>query len=393
MDKRGHHYEYVKSVYDEWIARGFSAAVYCHRNAEADINSYFDARGIFSRSIHTHSRTVPGLGKANLLVNFLVSNYIFYKELKKTELSAGDTNDIFLFHTIDPNQLFGLYFWYYFIKSKNRPCLVLIFRLGAGDNPGTRRYATFLYRLFFRSSTFIAEGKMVFFSDSRNLAAEYQALKADRISVLPIPHIPDARVDGVASPNDKYVIVYPGEARIEKGYHLLPRVIENLISKRGDVRFVIQSNVSGNPSQEVLEGRTRIKALKKDVEYTDRILESGEYYEIIRKADAILLPYSPETYRSRTSGIFAEAIAFAKPVIVPGGTWMERQVTEFGHCGTVMDRYDEESLEKAIEAMLDDYEEYRNRAIIASGRWKKFHNARTYVDMLIGAMDECFSNG
>jgi glycosyltransferase involved in cell wall biosynthesis len=385
MNRRGHHYEYVKSIYDEWVGRGLSANVYCSTNADMDIVRYFGAEAVFSRGFQTRCRPVPGLTKLSLVVNFIVSNAVFSKELKRIGSSGVDQSDVLLIHTIDPNQLFGLYFWYRSIRPEHRPRAVLIFRLGVGDNPDTRRYSTFLYGMFFRAAFSVAGRKMVLFSDSVDLAGEYEALAKTPVTVLPIPHIPDAGGTETGAPDGKYVVLYPGEARVEKGYHLLPRAVGNLLSKREDVRFVIQSNVSGNPSQEVLGARVGIKALKKDVEYIDRILESEEYYEIMRRADAILLPYSPETYRKRTSGILAEAMAFGKPVVVPGGTWMERQIAEYGHCGIVMNRYDEESLEEAIDAILDNREEYHNRARGASVRWRKFHNAMTYVDMLIDA--------
>jgi glycosyltransferase involved in cell wall biosynthesis len=386
MNQRGHHYEYVKSIYDEWVGRGLSANVYCRADADMEIIRYFGAEAVFSRGFQTRCRPAPGLNKLSLVVNFIVSNAVFSKELKRIGSSGSNRSDVLLIHTIDPNQMFGLYFWYRSIRPDHRPRVVLIFRLGVGDNPDTRRYSTFLYGMFFRAALPVAGRKMVLFSDSVDLAGEYEVLAKNPVTVLPIPHIPDAEGTEACAPDGKYVVLYPGEARVEKGYHLLPRAVGNLLSKRDDVRFVIQSNVSGNRSREVLEAREKIKALEKDVDYIDRILESEEYYENMRRADAVLLPYFPETYRKRTSGILAEALAFGKPVVVPEGTWMERQIAEYGHCGVVMDRYDEGGLEEAIEAVLDNREEYQDRAMAASARWREFHNARTYVDMLIDAI-------
>ncbi len=388
LDKRGHHYEYVRSVYDEWVHRGLPATVYCHREAEADIVRYFGAKGIFSRSLHARCTPVPGLGKMNLLVNFLVTNFVFSRDLQGIAPSVDTPDDICFFHTIDPNQLFGLHAWYRSIRKESRPRVALIFRLSPGENPETRRYSTLLYRLFFRAILSTAEGKIFFFSDSEELAGEYERAAGVRVSVLPIPHLPEVETMAEGRRNGKVRIAYLGDARVEKGYHLLPRVIEKTLARRGNVRFIVQSNVSGEPPGEVTRAIERIKAFPGDVDCIDRPLESGEYYGVLRDADIVLLPYSPDMYRARTSGILAETIAFGKPAIVPGGTWMARQVAQYGECGVVMRGYDEESLSDAIETMMGNLEEYGARARAASGRWWRFHNPGTYVDLLIGAMGE-----
>ena len=383
LDKRGHHYEYVKSVYDEWVRRGLPASVYCHKMAQADILRYFNANGIFSRSIHNRSPLVPGFGKLNLLINFIVTNYVFYSELKGGLPAARNPNDIYFIHTIDINQLFGLYAWYRSIRSEIRPRLALIFRLGAGDNPETRRYSRLLYKILFGAAFPLAEGKIYYFSDSIELAEEYGKLAKKRVSVLPIPHLPDAGAAGDKRIDEMLQVVYLGDARIEKGYHLLPAVVENILTKRNNVKFIIQSNVPNDPPAEIVKAIEKIKALPRNVECIVEPLDSKDYYSILLHADVVLLPYSPELYHARTSGIFAEAIAFGKPVIVPEGTWMERQIAEYGQCGFAMSGYSEESLEKSIDHVIDHREIFGLRAKSASDRWKKFHNPGTYVDMLI----------
>jgi glycosyltransferase involved in cell wall biosynthesis len=386
LDKKGHHYEYAKAVYDEWVRRGLPVSVHCHKTAQADILRYFKANGIFSRTMHHRTFPVPILGKLNLLINFLVTNYVFHGELKDGIPPASNPNEIYFFHTIDINQLFGMYAWYRAIRPENRPRLALIFRLGAGDNPGTRRYSILLYKIFFLAVSSIAGGKIFYFSDSIDLAEEYGKIAKKRVSVVPIPHLPDPKEAGNKNVHEIFQIVYLGDARIEKGYRLLPKVIENILAKRDNVKFIIQSNVSKDPTEEIVKAIEAIKALQGNVECIVEPLDSKDYYRMLLFADVVLLPYSPVLYRARTSGIFAEAIAFGIPVIVPEGTWMERQITEYGQCGIVMSGYSEESLEKSIDVFLDNSGVYRRRAEAASERWKIFHNIVTYADTLIDSI-------
>lgn len=386
LDKRGHHYEYVKSVYDEWARRGLPVSVHCHKNAQADILRYFDAHGVFSRSMHHRTSPVPISGKMNLLINFIAANRAFRKELKEGMPRAGNQDEVYFFHTIDVNQLFGLYSWYRSIRRESRPRLALIFRLGAGDNPETRRYATLLYRIFFGAVSSVAGEKITYFSDSADLAGEYGRLAKKRVSVVPIPHLPDPpcaeeAVDGRT--DGKIHVVYLGDARVEKGYHLLPGAIKNILAKRTDVKFSVQSNVSSDPPAEIVKAVEKIKALAGGVECIGEPLDSTDYYRLLSRADIVLLPYSPELYRARTSGIFAEAIAFGKPVVVPEGTWMERQIAEYGQCGVAIRGYGEKELEKSIEYSIENRDTFTLRAKAASERWRKFHNAVTYADILI----------
>ena len=46
-----------------------------------------------------------------------------------------------------------------------------------------------------------------------------------------------------------------------------------------------------------------------------------------RLADLVLIPYSAQSYRYRSSGVLVEAMAAGKPVVTTAGSWMAAQLT------------------------------------------------------------------
>ena len=60
-------------------------------------------------------------------------------------------------------------------------------------------------------------------------------------------------------------------------------------------------------------------------------MDLEEYYRVLDFCDVVLLPYDPSMYRFRGSGLFAEAVAYGKPVIVSAGTAMEN-AADRGDC-------------------------------------------------------------
>jgi glycosyltransferase involved in cell wall biosynthesis len=70
------------------------------------------------------------------------------------------------------------------------------------------------------------------------------------------------------------------------------------------------------------------------------------YYAALAGCDLVLLPYG-RAFVGRTSGVFCEATALAKPAVVTAGTWMAEQV-EGGNAAGVVARREIEALVSAV---------------------------------------------
>ncbi|MEW6540774.1 MAG: glycosyltransferase [Bacillota bacterium] len=380
-DKRGHHYEYDKSIYDEWTSMGFQAKVYCHQKAKRDIRESLSGMPNFSHDIHYSVSRIPKVGQT---INFFLGNLFFWKDLRKIDPKSFSKSDIALFHTLSYNQLLGLFIWYKSLPVENQPFVVLLLRY---TNIVFRpqkvwRRSRYLYKFIFKLfSNYLMKYNIVLAADSDILAEEYEELSGVKVSVLPIPHLPH---NGNSKHSGKMTsFIYLGDAREEKGYCLLPEAIRGILGERKDIRFVIQSNVSENPSKAVLKTKAELSTIGETVVVVDGPLETEEYYKLLSEADAVLLPYCQSTYYGRTSGIFAEALAFGKPVITTADTWMELQIKKYNNCGVTFNGYNAQELKNAIEVFLNNKKDFSIKAKEASMEWKKFYNARTYIDRLL----------
>jgi hypothetical protein len=80
-----------------------------------------------------------------------------------------------------------------------------------------------------------------------------------------------------------------------------------------------------------LETRYAVEALSNIPDLSSTVkanLDSNSYRELLSTTRSILLPYDPLRYRSRSSGIFAEALTLGILPIVPTGTSMSREITK-----------------------------------------------------------------
>ncbi|MEA1649033.1 glycosyltransferase [Nitrospirillum sp. BR 11164] len=124
---------------------------------------------------------------------------------------------------------------------------------------------------------------------------------------------------------------YFGEAREEKGFLLLPDMIETLIRRHGPkaLRFHIQvSTAPVNENERIAAARQRLFLLQQQTQEEGTLTLHGEfgsmasYYQAMAACDVMLLPYDPEAYAVRGSGVVLEAMRLQCPVVVTSGTDM-----------------------------------------------------------------------
>jgi glycosyltransferase involved in cell wall biosynthesis len=173
-----------------------------------------------------------------------------------------------------------------------------------------------------------------FYTDTEELTEQYDFLGVYPFATLPVP------VDVSAVPRterDPLVIGYLGDARDEKGFSHLPKLVEAFAPRRDSaagVRFLFQSNFNvpgGEPGSRY--ARSLLRAYGNDfVELAQGPFDSQQYAALLRRMDIVLIPYAGEKYSARSSGILMEALAAGRPVLVPTCTWMARLLEARRHC-------------------------------------------------------------
>lgn len=166
-----------------------------------------------------------------------------------------------------------------------------------------------------------------FYTDTDQLTEQYNLLGVYPFTTLPVP------VDPVpASPtcqSDVLTLGYLGDARDEKGFQHLPKLVEAFVPRRGEpqrVRFLCQANFNvpdGEPGSRYARG-ILMQYDQTLVELVHGPFDSAEYGALLRRMDVMLIPYAAESYSARSSGILMEALAAGLPVLAPAGSWMAR---------------------------------------------------------------------
>jgi glycosyltransferase involved in cell wall biosynthesis len=184
--------------------------------------------------------------------------------------------------------------------------------------------------------------KFQFHSDTEQLAAEYRDLFDVQVGVCPIPvdltrllpKLGDALSRGVSK--RPLVASYLGTARSEKGYRDLLEAIEFVAETyvaSDRLHFVLQCSepsLRSEPGlleyQERLEARLRERRILSKVRLVKHIVDAEAYCDLVAQSDIVLLGYSAESYRSRSSSVLVEAMAAGKVVVTTEGSWMASRV-------------------------------------------------------------------
>jgi len=386
----GHHFEYTTTIYDVWVRQGGDAFIYSSGQKEMEVSKKYKIIPLFKHGMHEiHSpiRLHPFL---NGLLNLFAGNHFYWRDLKKLARQTFSNSDIVLIHTINHSMLPAVYLWYRSLPKENSPVLVLLFRYNNAVYAPDKRYLLThkIYKVMLDLfDKLAAYKKVIYAADTDALAEEYEELTEKKVFVFPIPHTSKLLNGPLArgSAADKITIVYLGDARDEKGYYLIPDAIELVLREALTMKleFIIQSNTSDYSGKMTIMAKEKLKAFNGRVTMIDRSLGTAEYYNLLGGADAVLIPYRAKDYYARSSGIFTEALAFGKSVIVPRNTWMERQLSQCQGGGVIFQDGDPRSLADAILEFLNNRSSIGERARLCAVKWTNHHNPKNYVDTLL----------
>jgi glycosyltransferase involved in cell wall biosynthesis len=183
--------------------------------------------------------------------------------------------------------------------------------------------------------------KLRLHSDTQQLATAFAALFGAPVGVCPIPvdlpRLLPAAGEAAARPSgDPLIATYLGTARSEKGYRDILGALEFLgrdYIATDRLHFVLQCSdrsIAGEAGlaeyQQRLEAFIAREGLGDRIELVKHIVEQQEYCALVARSDIVLLAYSPESYRFRSSSVLIEAMATGKVVVTREGSWMASRV-------------------------------------------------------------------
>ena len=382
----GHYYEYARAVGSAATRLGIESALFGNnaftRTSSTEIVPHF--------RLQTYDLIDSRLPTP---IRILLSARVHSKDIKRLlrEHSLGNS-DLVLMPTVSIPVLFGLLLAFGFaFRRGNSPIIAVVLR----DTMKIHRPAVkTLTSLFFKLAKFTrAANWLKICVDTDELRDEYSTITSFPISVLPIP-IERETIEqfDIPSSNDKLTISMLGDARLGKGIDLIPDLVEEMLAQYpNQLKFIIQTStpVVGADSDLLETTLVRLNQLKQ--EHAELVLlpeplTTQEYFSTIAQSDIMLHPYRAESYRYQSSGMFAEAMALGKVVIVPGNTWMSSELEKASGGGAIFEAGEADSLSAATRTVIDNIETYRHQAHAAQVNWKATHNSDAVVAELIRAL-------
>lgn len=160
-------------------------------------------------------------------------------------------------------------------------------------------------------------------------------------------------------PKFSLTVLFPGEARSEKGFHRIPAIIQKTIhlatNEKNSIKFIVQATRRPKKRKDNLYTNTldKLHQFPFDlVKIIDHKVNNDEYYELIAKSDIVLLPYDQQRYKNRSSMILIESIVFGKPVVLSRGTSLETMVKH----EAILSAETDEELAARIVTIMKNYD-------------------------------------
>ncbi|MDQ2948564.1 MAG: hypothetical protein M3Y27_21940, partial [Acidobacteriota bacterium] len=205
----------------------------------------------------------------------------------------------------------------------------------------------------------------------------------------PVPTLPLLAPSGPGAgfrerkPEDRLTISVLGESRPSKGFLDLPRIVEAIAASpplAAAVHVVIQNwrPVSGY----TVEHEQAVARLRSHpfVEIVEGMLDDDDYARRLADADALLLPYDPEIYNLRGSGILIEGMSRGAVILARAGTAME----DAGKDGVVLTYETPDDLVEVLIGLLNNFNETAERARRLADRFREPNSSQRYVGALDG---------
>lgn len=190
------------------------------------------------------------------------------------------------------------------------------------------------------------------------IAAQFRQVCGVEIPVLPHPSTTfgDRKAEQLAQvparrlrPGHKPRILFPGGARLEKGYLLAAGACRRLADTQA-YELCLRARLDGAPP-EIREAVARLEDAAVTLDRED--YSEAAFVDWLASADVIVIPYLPEAFADRTSGMLVDAMLLGIPVVVIEETWLADELVKSGAgCAAAAT---EEALVEAIEQVIADY--------------------------------------
>jgi glycosyltransferase involved in cell wall biosynthesis len=356
----GHHFNAVQRLQGELGKLGMAAPCLGSAYADRQVVDELACTPTFTRSVYGRSYATPA--------EFDDSVAETGRQLAEAMRRSGGP-DLIILPCCDQVSAMALARQLKRSRSRARPHILLWLLYGphhlkAPDDPAVAALDGEARAAFAELAA--SAGEVRAYCETPAMADFYRGLVPFEIAVMPAPGLP-ARARAAGAEARPPIVSCIGFANRAKGYRLLPQAMQHVLGRHRNVRFMIHAIVKGSDAEADQPMFDRLAGLDERVEVRQEVLASGEYLARLGEAGLLLLPYDPDVYRWRGSGVFADAHHVGIPVVAPKECAFARPAFDDGW-GVAMKEYDGNNLGIAVLEALDRLGPLRANAVQAAGR-------------------------
>ncbi len=286
----------------------------------------------------------------------IYNKFCYRRSLSKflaSHILPGQKTIIFTEH-FSRHRLRALLYSLFFLPKKNTS-VWLLYR----DYPTNYRLtkdALFFKKCHFFIASILKKSNFRLLTDCDLLQSPLQTFFGRDFSLFPIieplslTHKTSSLHNIPSPPKNKTVCWLAGRSNKEKGSDIIEKIFYHCESHKVPIHFI---------TSKILDVHAQHRFHYIDISFLPEILSTSAYIEQFARTDVFLIPYCKNHYKWKTSGVFVEAIAAGKPVLVTEGTWMAHELQKFD-LHKLITSWDAEDIIKKISFIRNNQETKEN---------------------------------
>lgn len=327
-DEWGHFLAYDKRIAEAAKSRGIKTALLCNQDLDSSlypdcIDTVIPCFSVFSWTVG--NKTKPQAEHLSL----------FAEELEGGMERLGGMfpdDQLCLFHYLGSAEVAEILDRLLLKRPRFRAIVNLFYasQFSPDDAGYTERWKSILYRLRHHPRLYLL-------CSTPRVRADYLSAWEIDLPVMEQPSttfgdqaenaLPSRTAQDRPVPPETWKIIFPGGARDEKGFDLSLAAADALRT-RGDLELTFRIR-----RDKVAPGRALrlFDTFDPDgITILDQPLSDAEFIDMLAGQDVLILPYLPQAFRNRPSGLLMDALLLNKPVVVLQGTWLADLVGQLG---------------------------------------------------------------
>ena len=257
--------------------------------------------------------------------------------------------------------------------------MVLMFPPGRGGGDGLRAAETEIYAEAMARLASLPTERVRLFAEPPALAACFERLGAPRVQTLPWP-VADPGPPGERRPGPTRVL-YLGGASPARGFDRFTDALPSLLAAHPETEFTVQAHAWDPAETEAAAARLTARAPR--VRVLRGVLGPDAYASELRGADIVVLPLDPGVYAGLGSGVFAEAGAHGRALVLPAGTWIAEQADAWRLGHVAFEHADPGALVLAVCRAIDERDDLLARSVAAREAFARDRDPGVFVDRLL----------